>query len=278
VKTEASLKGVSRRTEGEDIPNQDMFIDTHTHLYSEQFNDDRTEMIERAIASGVEILCLPNIDLQSIPGMHALEQQFPGKCHAMMGLHPCSVDAAWEQTLATMKDYIDQRAYIAIGEIGVDLYWDKTFRTEQMEAFRQQIRWAKDKQWPIVIHARDSFPEIFEVIDQENDDRLRGIFHCFTGTAEDAVKIDNYGGFLLGIGGVVTYKKSDLPEVLKNIAPDRLVLETDAPYLPPVPYRGKRNESAYLLHTAEKVAEIYGMPLSSIEAITTSNARKLFGI
>jgi len=255
-----------------------MFIDTHTHLYSEQFNDDRTEMIQRAIAAGVGILCLPNIDLESIPGMHALEQQIPGQCRAMMGLHPCSVDANWEQTLAEMKAWIDRRDYIAIGEIGVDLYWDKTFRAEQMEAFRQQIRWAKDKQWPIVIHARDSFPEIFEVIDQENDDRLRGIFHCFTGTTEDAAKIDSYGGFLLGIGGVVTYKKSDLPEVLKGVSPERIVLETDAPYLPPVPFRGKRNESAYLLHTAEKVAEIYGMPLAELGTITTNNAVRLFGL
>ncbi len=255
-----------------------MIIDTHTHLYSSQFDDDRTEMIQRAIAAGVEILCLPNIDLESIPGMHALETQFPNHCHAMMGLHPCSVDENWEATLHTLRSHIDSRKYIAIGEIGVDLYWDKTFREAQMEAFRRQINWAKEKQWPIVIHARDSFPEIFEVIDQENDDRLRGIFHCFTGTAEDAKKIDNYGGFLLGIGGVVTYKKSDLPEVLKTVSPEKLVLETDAPYLPPVPFRGKRNESAYVLHTAEKVAEIYEMPLRQLTDLTTKNAIELFGL
>ena len=170
-----------------------MFIDSHTHLYSEQFNDDRSEMIRRAIAAGVEVLCLPNIDLSSIAGMHALEQEFPANCHAMMGLHPCSVDADWEKTLAEMRQHIDRRKYIAIGEIGVDLYWDKTFRAEQMEAFRVQIRWAKEKGWPIVIHARDSFPEIFEVLDQENDNRLRGIFHCFTGTADDARKVESYG-------------------------------------------------------------------------------------
>lgn len=255
-----------------------MFIDTHTHLYSDQFNEDRTAMIQRAIDAGVEILCLPNIDLRSIEGMHALETQFPKNCLAMMGLHPCSVDADWEQTLATLRTHIDQRDYIAIGEIGVDLYWDKTFLAEQMEAFRQQIRWAKEKGWPIVIHARDSFPEIFEVLDQENDERLRGIFHCFTGTVADAQKIDNYGGFLIGIGGVVTYKKSELPEVLKTISLDRIVLETDAPYLPPTPFRGKRNESAYLLHTAEKVAEIYELPLNELQKITTANAIKLFGL
>jgi len=255
-----------------------MFIDTHTHLYSEQFSEDRTAMIQRAIDAGVELLCLPNIDLQSIEGMHALEVEFPNNCFSMMGLHPCSVNADWEQTLAVLRAHIDQRDYIAIGEIGVDLYWDKTFRSEQLEAFRHQVRWAKEKGWPIVIHARDSFPEIFEVIDQENDERLRGIFHCFTGTTEDAKRIDNYGGFLVGIGGVVTYKKSDLPEVLKTISPDRIVLETDAPYLPPTPFRGKRNESAYLLHTAEKVAEIYGLPLSELQKITTANAIKLFGL
>lgn len=235
-------------------------------------------MIQRAIDAGVEILCLPNIDLRSIEGMHALETQFPKNCFAMMGLHPCSVDADWEQTLATLRAHIDQRNYIAIGEIGVDLYWDKTFRSEQMEAFRQQIRWAKEKGWPIVIHARDSFPEIFEVLDQENDERLRGIFHCFTGTVADAQRIDNYGGFLIGIGGVVTYKKSELSEVLTTISPDRIVLETDAPYLPPTPFRGKRNESAYLLHTAEKVAEIYELPLNELQKITTANAIKLFGL
>jgi TatD DNase family protein len=255
-----------------------MIIDTHTHLYSSQFDEDRTEMIQRAIAAGVEILCLPNIDLESIAGMHALETQFPNHCHAMMGLHPCSVDENWEATLRTMRSHIDSRHYIAIGEIGVDLYWDKTFRAEQLEAFRCQINWAKEKQWPIVIHARDSFPEIFEVLDQENDERLRGIFHCFTGSAEDAKKIENYGGFLLGIGGVVTYKKSDLPEVLKTVSPEKLVLETDAPYLPPTPFRGKRNESAYVLHTAEKVAEIYEMPLRQLTDLTSKNAIELFGL
>lgn len=254
-----------------------MFIDTHTHLYSSQFDEDRTEMIERAIAAGVQKMFLPNIDLHSISGMHALEQQFPANCFAMMGLHPCSVDPAWENTLAEMKKHIDSRDYIAIGEIGVDLYWDKTYKTEQQEAFRTQIRWAKEKGWPIVIHARDSFPEIYEVLDQENDERLRGIFHCFTGNMDDVKKIDSYGRFLYGIGGVVTYKKSELPEVLKQIPLNKIVLETDAPYLPPTPFRGKRNESSYLLHTAEKVADIYELPLNEVRDVTTSNAELLFG-
>lgn len=253
-----------------------MYIDTHTHLYSEQFNEDRTEMIQRAIAAGVERMYMPNIDLNSVEGMHALEQQFPENCFAMMGLHPCSVDANWELALAKMKLLLEKRWYVAVGEIGIDLYWDKTFIEEQKEAFRTQIRWAKELQVPIVIHARDSFPEIYEVLDQENDERLKGIFHCFTGNGSDVQKILDYKGFLFGIGGVVTYKKSDLPGTLKHIPLEKLLLETDAPYLSPVPYRGKRNESAYVVHTAEKVAEILDLPLNQLKEITTQNAINLF--
>lgn len=253
-----------------------MFIDTHTHLYSEQFKEDRSEMIQRAIAAGVERMYMPNIDLNSIEGMHALEKQFPDNCFAMMGLHPCSVDANWELTLAKMKLLLEKRPYVAVGEIGIDLYWDKTFVEEQKEAFRTQINWAKELQIPIVIHARDSFPEIYEVLDRENDERLRGIFHCFTGNEQDVKKILDYKGFLFGIGGVVTYKKSDLPETLKHIPLDHLLIETDAPYLAPTPYRGKRNESAYVIHTAEKIAEILELPLSKLEEVTTQNALGLF--
>jgi TatD DNase family protein len=253
-----------------------MFIDTHTHLYSEQFNEDRTEMIRRAIAAGVERMYMPNIDLDSVDGMHALEQEFPENCFAMMGLHPCSVDANWELTLAKMRVLLDKRPYVAVGEIGIDLYWDKTFVKEQQEAFRTQINWAKELQIPIVIHARDSFPEIYEVLDQENDEGLRGIFHCFTGNEQDVQKILDYKGFMFGIGGVVTYKKSDLPETLKYIPLEKLLLETDAPYLAPTPFRGKRNESAYVVHTAEKIAEILDLPLSKLQEITTQNALNLF--
>ncbi len=253
-----------------------MYIDTHTHLYSEQFNDDRTEMIQRAISAGVERMYLPNIDLSSIDGMHALEQQFPNNCFAMMGLHPCSVDAKWEETLAVLKKHIDSRKYAAIGEIGIDLYWDKTFVQEQKEAFRIQIEWAKELGWPIVIHARDSFQEIFEVMDEAYDERLSGIFHCFTGSSDEVQKVLGYNNFYFGIGGVVTYKKSELPEVLSQIPIEKLVLETDSPYLPPVPFRGKRNESAYVIHTAEKVAEILSLPLSELRDITTANARRIF--
>ncbi len=253
-----------------------MFIDTHTHLYSEQFNEDRTEMIQRAIAAGVERMYMPNIDLNSIDGMHALENQFPDNCFAMMGLHPCSVDANWELTLAKMRVLLDKRPYVAVGEIGIDLYWDKTFVEEQKEAFRTQIKWAKELQIPIVIHARDSFPEIYEVLDGENDERLRGIFHCFTGNEQDVQKILDYKGFSFGIGGVVTYKKSDLPETLKHVPLDKLLIETDAPYLAPTPFRGKRNESSYVIHTAEKIAEILGLSLNALEVVTTQNALNLF--
>lgn len=253
-----------------------MFIDTHTHLYSEQFGEDRTEMIQRAIAAGVERMYMPNIDLDSIEEMYALEKQFPENCFAMMGLHPCSVGANWELVLAKMRLMLDKRPYVAIGEIGIDLYWDKTFINEQKEAFRTQIHWAKELELPIVIHARDSFPEIYEVLDQENDERLRGIFHCFTGNEQDVQKILDYKGFSFGIGGVVTYKKSDLPETLKHIPLEKLLLETDAPYLSPVPYRGKRNESAYVVHTAEKIAEILELPLSKLQEVTTQNALKVF--
>lgn len=253
-----------------------MFIDTHTHLYSEQFNEDRTEMIQRAIAAGVERMYMPNIDLNSVEGMHALEKQFPENCFAMMGLHPCSVDANWELVLAKMRLLLEKRQYVAVGEIGIDLYWDKTFVVEQKEAFRTQINWAKELQIPIVIHARDSFPEIYEVLDQENDERLRGIFHCFTGNEQDVKKILDYKGFLFGIGGVVTYKKSDLPETLKHIPLEKLLLETDAPYLAPTPFRGKRNESAYVVHTAEKIAEILDLPLNRLGELTTQNGLNLF--
>lgn len=245
-------------------------------MYSEQFDADRTEMIQRAIRNGVTRFYLPNIDLASVPGMHDLEKSFPDNCFAMMGLHPCSVAADWETVLATMKSYLEKRAYVAIGEIGIDLYWDKSTLAIQQAAFRMQVQWAKAMNLPIVIHARDSFPEIYAILDEENDARLKGIFHCFTGNVADVKKIDAYGGFLFGIGGVVTYKTSELPTVIPAIPRDKLVLETDAPYLPPVPYRGKRNESSYLVHTAEKVAEILELPLSELAALTTENATRLF--
>jgi TatD DNase family protein len=253
-----------------------MFFDTHAHLYSEQFKEDQDAMIQRALSAGIERFYLPNIDLESIDGMLELEKKYPDACFPMMGLHPCSVEANWEEILSKMKTLIDERKFVAIGEIGIDLYWDKTHEEEQKKAFRLQIKWAKELGLPIVIHARDSFEQIFEIIDEENDERLRGIFHCFTGGKTEIEKILSYGGFLFGIGGVVTYKKSKLPEVLSLIPLDKLVLETDAPYLPPTPHRGKRNESAFLVHTAEKVAEIYGITLLELGKITSQNTLNLF--
>lgn len=255
-----------------------MFIDTHSHLYSSQFDEDRDAVIQRALAVGVSKLLLPNVDLRSIEGMFALERNYPGVCFPMMGLHPCSVDLDWGKTLAELKKHLNQRAFIAIGEIGIDLYWDKTFQREQEQAFITQINWAKELQIPIVIHARDSFPEIYAILDEHNDDRLKGVFHCFSGDENDVQKILGYGGFSFGIGGVVTYKKSTLLASVKHIPLDKLVLETDAPYLAPTPFRGKRNESAYLPYIASKISDIYEISEQEIGRITTQNAHNLFSI
>jgi len=255
-----------------------MFIDTHTHLYSSQFDDDRETVIQRSIDNGVEKLLLPNIDRFSIQGMLELQHKYPSNCYAMMGLHPCSVTQNWEQELADIKSLMQNERIIAIGEIGVDLYWDKTFLEEQKEVFRRQIAWAKEFHLPIVIHARDSFPEIFSVLDEVNDDHLTGVFHCFTGSSEEVTKIQSYGGFKFGIGGVLTFKKSGLDEVVKNIPIEEIVLETDAPYLAPSPYRGKRNESAYLPLIASKLSDIFEISVHEIARLTTENAVQLFGL
>lgn len=255
-----------------------MYIDTHTHLYSSQFDEDRTEMIQRALDAGVEKLLLPNIDLDSIEGMYSLEKQFPNNCFAMMGLHPCSVGADFECNLVEIKKHIDTRKFIAIGEIGIDLYWDKTFLKEQKQAFAIQIEWAKELKIPIVIHARDSFEEIFEVLDKHNDANLSGVFHCFTGTSAEIKKIRSYGNFMFGIGGVLTFKKSGLDQILKEINLDEIILETDSPYLAPQPHRGKRNESAYIPLIAQKVADIFETPIQNIAKITSENAKKCFNL
>jgi TatD DNase family protein len=253
-----------------------MFIDTHTHLFVEEFNEDRNIVIKRAIDAGVEMMLLPNIDVDTVEAMHQLARAFPKNCFPMMGLHPGSVDANWETKLETIRTHLFSGKYVAVGEIGMDLYWDKTYVEAQKKVFRRHIEWAKELKLPIVIHAREAFHEIFEIVDELNDERLTGVFHCFTGTADDAAKIIEYGGFKLGLGGVLTYKNAKLDESLKNVPLEYIVLETDSPYLPPVPHRGKRNESAYLLHVAEKLAEIYGCSLKQIEEQTTKNAVELF--
>jgi len=254
------------------------FIDTHTHLYSSEFDTDRTEMVENAIKAGVKKLLLPNIDVASIEPMYELCKQFPANCFPMMGLHPGYVTENWEQDLVIIRKALDENKHIAIGEIGMDLYWDKTFIEEQKMAFRIQIEWAKEFKLPIVIHAREAFDEIFEILDELNDATLTGVFHCFTGTFEQVQKIQSYGGFYFGIGGVLTYKKSDLPSVLVDIPLEQILLETDAPYLPPTPHRGKRNESKFLLHVAEKVAEVKNCSLIEVARITSENAQQLFRI
>ena len=194
----------------------------------------------------------------------------------MMGLHPGSVDEKWEENLEVIRKNLFQRTNVAVGEIGMDLYWDKTFVNEQAQVFRQQVEWAKQLELPIVIHAREAFDEIFAIVDELNDERLTGVFHCFTGTVAQAQKIKKYGGFKIGIGGVLTYKKAGLDEVLKEIDVSEMILETDSPYLPPTPHRGKRNESAYLLHIAEKLADVKQISLKEIADKTTLNARELF--
>lgn len=253
-----------------------MYIDTHTHLFSESFDEDRDTVVQRAINAGVTKLLLPNIDVSSIEPMHELAAKFPKHCFSMMGLHPGYVKENWKEQLGIIENHLFTNKYIAVGEIGMDLYWDKTFQHEQAEVFRRQIDWAKELQLPIVIHAREAFDEIFEIIDEVIDDKLTGVFHCFTGNLEQASHILAYKTFKLGIGGVVTYKKAELEKVLEKISIEHLVLETDSPYLSPTPHRGKRNESSYLLHIAERVAEIYQLPLKEVEEITTRNALEIF--
>lgn len=255
-----------------------MFIDTHTHLFVDAFDQDRDTVVRRAIDAGVECMLLPNIDKDTIGPLNDLAQRFPQHCLPMMGLHPGSVNQDWEEQLEAVRQALFSGHYIAVGEIGMDLYWDTTYVAEQREVFRRQVAWAKELNLPIVIHAREAFQELFTLLDELNDETLKGVFHCFTGSSEDAAHILSYGGFMLGIGGVATYKKANLGESLSAVPLSALVLETDSPYLTPVPFRGQRNESAYLLHIAEKLAEIYGLSLREIENATTENARRLFDL
>lgn len=252
-----------------------MFIDTHTHLYSEEFNDDRTAMIDQAIAKGVTKFYLPNIDSESIAGMFQLEEQYPANCFPMMGLHPCSVKETYMKELAIVKQWLDKRRFSAIGEIGIDLYWDKTFIKEQEFAFRQQIDWALEFNYTIVIHCRNAFDEIYSILTSYQK-LPKAIFHCFSGNAEQAKLITDLKNFKLGIGGVVTFKNSGLDKVVEQTELQHLVLETDAPYLAPVPYRGKRNESAYIPLIAEKIAQIKGISIEEVALATTKNALEIF--
>ena len=251
-------------------------IDTHTHLYSEEFNDDRDIVIQRALDKGVNEFYLPAIDSESHQSMLDLEARYPGKIHSMMGLHPCYVKPeTWEQELQMVEDYLNRRHFCAIGEIGIDLYWDKTTLDIQIIAFEKQIDWAIEKDLPIVIHGRESFDEIFEVLERKKHPKLRGIFHCFSGNLEQAQRAINLN-FVLGIGGVVTFKNGKIDQFLNQIPLDKIVLETDSPYLAPVPFRGKRNESAYVELVAGRLVDIYQLSFSEIDRITTENAKRIF--
>ena len=255
-----------------------IFTDTHTHLYLKQFDEDRAEVMKNAQNANVERIFLPNVDEDTIGPMNQMASDYPGICFPMMGLHPCSVEQNFKEVLGRMRTQLDTGNYVAVGEIGIDLYWDKSTLGIQVEAFKEQISWAKELNLPIVIHARDSFDEIFEVVDEMNDDSLRGIFHCFTGNQQQANHILGYGGFLLGIGGVVTFKNGGLDKTLASVDLKHLVLETDAPYLSPVPFRGKRNESAYIPYVAGKLSEIYSTSVEEIAKITTENSKLMFGV
>jgi TatD DNase family protein len=252
------------------------FIDTHCHLYAKEFEPDITDVIKRSEEAGVMAFYLPAIDRSTLQPMLELEKKFPGKCISMLGLHPCSVKENYKEELRIIEDLLQQRKFAAIGETGLDFYWDKIFEQNQYNAFHQQIEWAIHYEIPIVIHSRESIRESINMIKEHRNGKLKGIFHCFSGSIESAEEIVSLG-FYLGIGGVLTYKKSSLPEVVKNIDLEHMVLETDSPYLAPVPYRGKRNESSYLIHIAQKLAEVKGVAVEEVAAVTTANAQKIFG-
>lgn len=254
-----------------------MITDTHTHLYSEQFDEDRGMIVQRAFDAGVNRFFIPAIDSSYTQRMLDLEAQYPDNMFLMMGLHPTSVQANYKQELKRVREWIDKRDFYAIGEIGIDLYWDQSFLKEQQEAFQTQIQWAKEKKLPIAIHCRDAFDEIFEVLELEKGDDLRGIFHCFTGTIEQAHKAISYN-MKLGIGGVATFKNGKIDKFLDQIDIKHIVLETDAPYLSPTPYRGKRNESSYITYVVDKLVDIYGLTFDEISEITTQNSKEVFGV
>ena len=255
-------------------------IDTHSHIFSEEFNDDLPEVIARAREVGVTHIFMPNIDDTSVGAMLGVCRQYPGYCFPMLGFHPTSVDG--ETSIYKVREMkkllVPGHPYIAIGEVGVDLYWDKTWLKQQQQVLDEQIQWALEWDLPLVIHCREAFPELFQVLAPYKDTALRGVFHSFTGTADEAAEALGYRNFMLGINGVVTFKKSNLPEVLRAVPLDRLVTETDSPYLAPVPFRGKRNETSYVKRVAVKLAELYEREIGAVERQTDENALKVFKI
>ena len=254
-------------------------IDTHSHIFESEFLDDLPEVITRAKEVGVQKIFLPNIDDTTVDAMLEVCRQYPGYCYPMLGFHPTSVDADALKKVKEMKKRITKgHPYIAIGEVGLDLYWDKTYIKEQKQVLEEQIQWALEEDLPLVIHCREAFPELFEVLRPYKETKLSGVFHSFTGTVEEAEELVGYTRFMIGVNGVVTFKKSTLPDALKIIPMERLVLETDSPYLAPVPFRGKRNETSYVKRVALKLAELYEMEIGEVERQTTENALKVFKI
>lgn len=256
-----------------------MLIDTHTHLYLDEFQPSPSEAVVRAINGGVEKMIFPNVDLSTIEPMNSLHDEFPENIFMAMGLHPTEVSDSWERDLDKVYQELiaNKEKYIAIGEIGIDLYWDKTYRNEQLLVLRKQFDWAVEMDLPVIIHCREGLNEILEVLD-EMDTKPRGVFHSFGGTADDVAQIRRRDDYYFGINGIVTFKNSKLREVLPAIGLERILLETDAPYLAPVPHRGKRNESAYIVHTAAHIAQHLSLSTNQVESATTENARKLFGV
>ncbi|MCG3766989.1 TatD family deoxyribonuclease [Vibrio cincinnatiensis] len=252
-------------------------IDTHAHIYASEFDQDRDLVIQRAIEQGIEKILLPNIDLDSIAPMLATEDAYPTLCRSMMGLHPCYVNSEVKQTLASIEAWFNQRDFIAVGEIGLDLYWDKTYRAEQEMALITQLNWAKDLNLPVVIHTRDSTEETLALIKQEQNGQLRGVFHCFGGSIMQAQAINDLG-FHLGLGGVSTFKNGGMDKVIPHLDLDYVILETDCPYLAPVPHRGKRNEPAYTRLVAQRIAELRELSLQDVSDLTTVNAKHLFNL
>jgi TatD DNase family protein len=251
--------------------------DTHAHIYEENYADDRDRVISEAISQGIDRIIMPNIDAETVEMMLQVSRKYPENCFPMIGLQPGSVQADYIHQLDSVFSWIGKEKFVGIGEIGIDLYWDKTYFKEQQDAFRQQLRTAREVNLPVSIHVRNSFEEVYSILEEEQNGSLTGIFHCFSGGKEEAEKIIR-AGFYLGIGGVVTFKNSSLAWVLKDVALQNLVLETDAPYLSPVPFRGKRNECSWLWFIAEKLASVYQVPVEEVARITTGNALSLFKV
>jgi len=251
-------------------------IDSHTHLFLEEFDSDRDRVIQRAREAGVRFFCLPNIDAESVERLHRVSDEYPAWCFPMMGLHPTSVKAHYQRDLEVIKAELNKRKYIAIGEIGVDMYWDQTFLKEQIHAFEEQLRWSIDRNLPVAIHTREAFPQVFESLYKIGINQLRGVFHSFGGTREELEEIALCKNFMIGINGVITYKKAKFRDYLTLFPLERILLETDSPYLSPTPFRGKRNEPAYLLNIVTKLSEVYNLSAEKIAEVTTKNAQRLF--